>query len=122
MKILLVEDNLNIIKGLEYSFQKENMTLISKENIKEALEYLAKNTPNLIIIDITLPDGNGLSLFENILKSKNIPCIFLTAVDCEDTIVKALNLGAEDYITKPFSTKELLARVNKILLRHEKKS
>ena len=77
---------------------------------------------NLIILDITLPDGNGFNLFENTIKDLNIPTIFLTAKDDEDDIVKGLNIGAEDYITKPFSTKELMARVNKVLLRLKKKS
>ena len=73
-------------------------------------------------MDITLPDGNGFELFENNIKKLNIPTIFLTAKDDEDDIVKGLNIGAEDYITKPFSSKELLARMNKILLRTKKKS
>ena len=77
---------------------------------------------DLIILDITLPDGNGFELFENNIKKLNIPTIFLTAKDDEDDIVKGLNIGAEDYITKPFSTKELLARINKILLRTKKQS
>ena len=77
---------------------------------------------DLIILDITLPDGNGLKLFENLIQKLNIPTIFLTAKDDEETVVKGLTIGAEDYITKPFSTKELLARINKILLRSKKQS
>ena len=69
-----------------------------------------------------MPDGNGFELFENTIKSLRVPTIFLTAKDEEDDIVKGLNVGAEDYITKPFSTKELIARVNRILLRSKKKS
>ena len=123
MNILLIEDNLSIIKGLAYSFEKNNYKLIYKTNIRETKEYLKNNTNiDLIIIDITLPDGNGFELFENTIKKLKIPTIFLTAKDEEDDIVKGLNLGAEDYITKPFSTKELLARINKILLRSKKKS
>lgn len=121
MHILLIEDNLNIIKGLKYSFDKNDYNLIAKLSIQETRDYL-KNNPkiDLIILDITLPDGNGLDFFENTIKNLNIPTIFLTAKDEEDYIVKGLNTGAEDYITKPFSTKELLARVNKILLRYNK--
>ena len=73
-------------------------------------------------MDITLPDGDGFELFKDTIKDLKIPTIFLTAKDEEDDIVKGLNIGAEDYITKPFSTKELLARINKILLRSKKKS
>lgn len=121
MNILLVEDNLSIIKGLTYSFEKNNYNLAYRTNIKDTKEYLKCN-PNidLIILDITLPDGSGFDLFNNIIKVLNIPTIFLTARDDEDDIVKGLDIGAEDYITKPFSTKELLARINKILLRSKK--
>lgn len=123
MNILLVEDNISIIKGLEYSFIKNNYNLINKTNIKDTTKYLLKNSNvDLLILDITLPDGNGFDFFEETIKPLNIPTIFLTAKDEEDDIVKGLNIGAEDYITKPFSTKELLARVNKILLRIKKKS
>ena len=122
MKILLIEDNLTIAKGLLYSFKQNNYELIHASNIKEANMFLAKINFTLIILDITLPDGNGLNFFTDNIKDKKIPTIFLTAKDDEETIVKGLNLGAEDYITKPFSTKELLARVNKIILRVKKNS
>ena len=123
MNILLIEDTESIIKGLKYSLEKNNYNLVVKKNIKEAKEYLLNNNLiNLIILDITLPDGNGFDLFENVIKSLKIPTIFLTAKDEEDDIVKGLDSGAEDYITKPFSTKELLARINRVLLRNQKTS
>ena len=123
MNILLVEDNVSIIKGLAYSFEKNKLHLVAKTNIKESKEYLSSNKDiDLIILDITLPDGNGFDLYNDVIKLLNIPTIFLTAKDEEDDIVKGLEIGAEDYITKPFSTKELLARVNKVLLRSKKKS
>ena len=123
MKILLIEDNLTIIKGLKYSFIKNNYSLEYTTSIKDTLEYLKENNNiDLAIIDVTLKDGNGLDLYEDHIKQMNIPSIFLTARDDEETIVKGLNIGAEDYITKPFSTKELLARVNKIILRTKKKN
>ena len=123
MNILLVEDTESIIKGLTYSFEKDNHNLTVKTTIKDSKEYLLNNSNiDLIILDITLPDGNGFNLFENTIKDLKIPTIFLTAKDEEDDIVKGLNVGAEDYITKPFSTKELMARVNRILLRSKKKS
>ena len=122
MNILLIEDNISIIKGLIYSLKKNNLNLIYKTNIKEAKEYLINNNLNLIILDITLPDGNGFDFYQNTIKALKIPTIFLTAKDEEDDIVKGLEIGAEDYITKPFSTKELLARINKVLLRFKKMS
>ncbi len=117
MKILLVEDNLSIVKGLKYSLETNNYEVISLTNINDTKLFLENNDVDLIILDITLPDGNGFELFEKNIKSKNIPTIILTALDDEESVVKGLNLGAEDYLTKPFFTKELLARINKILLR-----
>ena len=122
MKILLVEDTESIIKGLSYSLSKENYNLTYKTNIKDAKEYIENSNIDLIILDITLPDGDGFDLFNDVIKNKKIPTIFLTAKDEEDDIVKGLELGAEDYITKPFSTKELLARINRIILRNKKSS
>ena len=123
MNILLIEDTESIIKGLTYSFEKNNYNLTVKTTIKDSKDYLINNSDiDLIILDITLPDGNGFELFENTIKSLKIPTIFLTAKDEEDDIVKGLNIGAEDYIIKPFSTKELMARVNRILLRTKKQS
>lgn len=115
MKILLIEDNLSISKGLEYTFNELNYEIINKTNLKEASMYLIDNIPSLIILDISLPDGNGFSFYENIIKKLNIKTIILTAKDDEDDIVKGLELGANDYITKPFKTKELIARINKVL-------
>lgn len=124
VNILLVEDTDSIAKGLEYYFEKNKYNLTPKSTIKDAKEYIANNTDDidLIILDITLPDGNGFDLFKNTVKELKIPTIFLTAKDEENDIVNGLNMGAEDYVTKPFSTKELLARVNKILLRSQKKN
>ena len=123
MNILLVEDTKSIIKGLSYAFEKENYNLTVKSSIREVKDYLLnKEEINLVILDITLPDGDGFNLYKNTIKELNIPTIFLTAKDEEDDIVKGLEEGAEDYITKPFSTKELMVRVNKILLRYKKKS
>lgn len=115
MKILLVEDNLNIRESLEYSFKVKNINLISKSNIKDTLFFLEDNKVDLIILDVTLPDGNGFDLYKNYIKNMEIPVIFLTARDSEEDIVNALDMGASDYLTKPFRTGELIARINKIL-------
>ncbi len=122
MSILLVEDNESIAEGLVYAFKMNSYCLDYKTTMKDAIEYLNNNTPELIILDVSLPDGNGFNLYEDNIKKSQIPVIFLTARDDEDDIIKGLNLGAEDYMTKPFSTRELLARVNKIILRNKKSS
>ncbi len=123
MNILLIEDNLTIIKGLVYALEKNNYEVTYKTKGYEALDYIKDNNKiDLIILDITLGDINGFHLYENYIKEKNIPTIFLTAQDEEEAIVKGLDMGAEDYITKPFSTKELISRVNKIVNRNKRKT
>lgn len=115
MKILLVEDNSNIRESLEYSFSENNIDLVSKSSIKESIEYLDYNKVDAVILDVTLPDGNGFDLYKHHIMIKDIPTIFLTANDAEEDIVKAFEMGASDYITKPFRTLELIARLNRIL-------
>ena len=120
MKILLVEDNSSLAEGLIYALEQNNFKIVHKVNVNTTKEFLVKNRPDLIILDISLPDGNGFELYENNIKDKKIPTIFLTARDDEETIVKGLEIGADDYITKPFSTKELIARIKKILGKGQK--
>lgn len=119
MKILLVEDNETIAKALKYALEQENYKVTCAENVKESLQSLNEEIA-LIILDVSLPDGNGFELYEKNIKKLNIPTIFLTAKDEENDIIKGLELGAEDYITKPFSAKELMVRMKKILLRQKK--
>ena len=120
MKILLVEDNNLISKGLTYSLIQEGYEVINSFDVKETNQIILKQKIDIIILDITLPDGNGFDLYENIIKAKNIPTIFLTAKDEEENIVKGLELGAEDYITKPFGVRELITRINKVVSRQTK--
>ena len=115
MDILLVEDNHDLAKGLIYSLKQNDFKVYHKSSVKETIEYLNNKVPNLIILDVTLPDGSGFELYEKYIKNKNIATIFLTAKDEENDIVKGLELGADDYITKPFFTKELILRINRIL-------
>lgn len=115
MKVLLVEDNSNIRESLEYSFSENNIDLVSKSCINDTIEYLDYNKVDAVILDVTLPDGNGFDLYNHHIMIKDIPTIFLTANDAEEDIVKAFEMGASDYITKPFRTLELIARLNRIL-------
>lgn len=123
MNILLIEDNLSIIKGIKYNLEQNNYQVVAKTNISDAINYLNSNIKiDLIILDVTLPDGNGFNIYENNIKDLNIPTIILTAVDDEDNVVKGLELGVNEYITKPFSMKELLARINRIMVRKNNNS
>lgn len=120
MKILLVEDNEILAKGLIYSLEQKKYQVIHTLNVENTLKILKTEKIDLAILDVSLPDGNGFDLYKNNIKEKNISSIFFTAKDEEDNIVKGLELGAEDYITKPFSIKELMARINRIILRNKK--
>ena len=119
-KILLIEDNETIIMGLKYSLEQENFQVISAKSVAESKEKIKQEKIDIVLLDVSLPDGNGFDLYRDNIKEKNISSIFLTAKDEEDNIVKGLELGAEDYITKPFSIKELMARINRIILRNKK--
>lgn len=121
MKILLIEDNKIIAKGLIYSLTANGYEV---EHCLTCGETIAKSGEDysLMIIDVSLPDGNGFDLYQEIKRYNSTPAIFLTALDDEDNIVKGLELGAEDYITKPFSTRELLARIRRITNRNISKN
>ena len=113
MTILLIEDNKDISKGLAYSLSANGYEVCVCETCESALTKSGEDF-DVIIIDISLPDGNGFGLYEEIRRYNNAPVIFLTALDDEDNIVKGFDLGADDYITKPFSTRELLARIKRL--------
>ena len=115
--ILLVEDSESIVMGLKYSLEQEGFRVTSAKTIAEA--EVASNY-DLILLDITLPDGNGFDFFKEVKKKEDIPVIFLTARDEEIDIVKGLDLGAEDYIVKPFRVKELISRIKVALRRYNK--
>lgn len=117
--ILLIEDEVDILNNLKDILEQNNYQVLRAKSIKESKEYLEKNL-DLIILDVTLPDGDGFEFYKMNIKEREIPTIFLTAKDLEDDIVKGLSLGAEDYITKPFLPKELLIRIKKIIDRHNK--
>ncbi len=121
MNILLVEDNRAISKGLVYSLEQNGYGVTLCETVEEALEAVAEGF-DLFIFDVTLPDGNGFELFEELKRICDVPVIFLTALDDEDSVVNGFELGADDYITKPFSTRELLARIKRIARRLDKKA
>ena len=114
--ILLIEDNDYIIKGIKYLLESNNFKVTIAKSLKEAKELIS-NKYDLIILDLMLPDGYGLKFYEENLKNKTT--LILTAKDDEDIISSSLDSGVEDYIIKPFRSKELLARINKILKRNK---
>jgi len=115
INVLIVEDSASIIDGLKDYMKDSDYNLTACMNLKSARKYLDENTPDIIILDVGLPDGNGFKFYTDDIKERNIPTIFLTARDDEDDIVKGLDIGAQDYVTKPFSAKALLARIRRII-------
>ena len=115
MKILVVEDNHLILKVIETKLKKEGYDVISCENGKEAIEKITHSLPDLVITDIMLPYNSGLEIvsFVKVNLKKNIPVIVLSGMGQEKTIEEAFKLGADDYMTKPFSLSELAMRIKR---------
>lgn len=120
-KILLIEDNEAIIMELKYSLEQENFQVISAKTAKESKEKLDNKNIDIVLLDVSLPDGNGFEICKEIKEKNDIPIIFLTAQDEETSIVLGLDLGADDYIVKPFRTRELISRIKSVLRRYGKK-
>jgi len=116
-KILLVEDDLSLIDGLEFSLQKNGFYVNIARTVKEALDTFKNNNYDLVILDLTLPDGTGFEICKKIRQNSSVPIIFLTASDEEVNIVMGLDIGGDDYITKPFKLNELISRINALLRR-----
>lgn len=118
MKILLVEDNTDILNNLQDLLEKEGYSIVCTSTYKEARKIVYENNFDLFILDIMLNDGNGYDLYCKFIKELDKPTIFLTAKDDEESIVSCLENGAEDYITKPFLSRELILRIKKIMRRY----
>lgn len=118
MRIMIVEDDEAIRLGLKYYLEQEKFETTCVENIEEAKKSF-KNI-DLVLLDINLPDGNGFDLFKILKEKKDVPIIFLTANDLEVSVVMGLDMGADDYITKPFKARELVSRIRNVLRRTSK--
>lgn len=118
-KILLIEDNETIIIGLKYTLEQENFDVDIAKNIIEAKSKIKKYDYNIYLLDIALPDGEGYEICKYVKEKGNYPVIFLTAKDEEKDVVQGLDMGADDYIIKPFRTRELVSRINSVLRRYE---
>lgn len=118
--VLLVEDNETIVMGLKYSLEQESFNVLTAKNVLEGKTKIKNETIDIVLLDVSLPDGNGFELCKDIKQNQDIPVIFLTAQDEETSVVLGLDLGADDYIVKPFRTKELISRINSGLRRYGK--
>ena len=116
-KLLLVEDDKTIVENLCVFLQQEGFFVESVFGQKQAIELLEEKYYDLVLLDISLADGNGFAICSYIKQNTDIPVIFLTASGDEYSVVTGLDMGADDYITKPFGTGELMARI-RTSLRH----
>jgi len=117
-KVLIVEDEVFLRKNIKMLLENHGYEVMDAATKVEAMQYvLQKNPVDLFLVDVWLPDGDGFELCEKIRLQNTAPILFLTACDDEDSIVKGLSLGADDYITKPFRTAELLSRIEANLRR-----
>lgn len=122
MNLLLVEDDKTIATGLEYSLQQEGYSVTlcydftsARKMIQEQLDQIS-----LCVLDLSLPDGNGYDLCRLIKEASDVPVIFLTAIDDEVNVVMGLDMGADDYITKPFRIRELISRIKSVMRRYDR--
>jgi len=122
VKILLLEDNDAIIMGLEYLLTQEGYQVETVKEIRKAKSMIAAKEYDLALLDIMLPDGDGFDLCKYIRETKSFPVIFLTAREEEIDVVKGLDMGADDYIVKPFRNRELVSRIKNVLRRNGKGS
>ena len=116
-RILLLEDDLSLMSGLSFALKKQGFEIENARTIKEAGEYWRKGRYNLLILDVSLPDGCGFEFCKMVRKESEVPIIFLTASDEEMNIIMGLDIGGDDYITKPFKLGVLVSRVNALLRR-----
>ena len=116
-KILLLEDDLSLINGLSFAFRKQGFELAVVRTLKEANELWGEGKYDLLVLDVSLPDGTGYEFCKKVRQVSQVPIIFLTASDEEMNIIMGLDIGGDDYITKPFKLGVLVSRINALLRR-----
>lgn len=116
-KIFLLEDDLSLIHGLSFALKKEGYELNTARTIAEADAIWEKENYDLFVLDVTLPDGSGFEFCQKIRQFSTVPIIFLSASDEETSIIMGLDIGGDDYITKPFKLSVLISRINALLRR-----
>ncbi len=119
MKILVAEDEPMLLKTIELKLKKEGYEVIATADGREAIERIEKDAPDMIVTDIMMPYASGLEIINFIRQKMNrkIPIIILSAMEQEKVVMEAFELGADDYITKPFSLNELAIRVKRLMSR-----
>jgi len=116
-KILAVDDEQRMVRFIQLNLEQDGFEVVTAYNGKEALEQVRTQLPDLILLDIMMPDINGFEVLKKIREVNNVPVIMLTAKGEEDDRIQGLELGADDYITKPFSPRELVSRIRAVLRR-----
>ncbi len=116
-KLFLLEDDLSLINGLSFAFQKAGYDLDIARTLQEAETLWQEGKYDLLVLDVSLPDGSGFAFCEKIRQISQVPIIFLTASDAETSIIMGLDIGGDDYITKPFKLAVLMSRINALLRR-----
>lgn len=116
-RILLLEDDLSLINGLSFAFKKQGFGLDIARTLKEANAIWADGKYDLLVLDVSLPDGSGFEFCKKVRQVSKVPIIFLTASDEETSIIMGLDMGGDDYITKPFKLGVLISRINALLRR-----
>lgn len=117
IKILFVEDDLPLALGIEYILKQEGFYVVHAKNLEEARANYKSLDFNIILLDVMLPDGSGYDFCREVRKESEIPIIFMTACDEEVNVVLGLDMGGDDYVTKPIRVKELISRINAVLRR-----
>jgi len=118
-RILVVDDEERMVRFIRMNLEHDGFLVVEAFNGKQAIDKLRESTPDLILLDVMMPDLDGFEVLETIREHNNVPVIMLTAKGEEDDRVKGLELGADDYVTKPFSPRELVSRVKAVLRRTE---
>lgn len=116
-RIMLLEDDLSLVNGLSFAFQKQGYMLEVARTIADARRIWRMGEFDLLVLDVSLPDGSGFEFCQEVRKSSSVPIIFLTASDEETSIIMGLDIGGDDYITKPFKLGVLVSRINALLRR-----
>ena len=118
-RLLLLEDDLSLVNGLTFAFQRQGFELDAARTLVEADALWKEGRYDLLVLDVSLPDGSGFAFCRKVRQTSRVPIIFLTASDEEIDIIMGLDIGGDDYITKPFKLGVLLSRINALLRRAE---